>query len=50
MLLDEAIREINDADDPIDAARRISEIYEAEDADLVLPWLFEMAVALQLDD
>lgn len=50
MQLDDAIREINKADDPIDAFNRVSENYDGEDADLVLPWLGEMAATLALDD
>lgn len=50
MQLDDAISAINNADDPIDAFNRISEVYEGDDADLILPWLAEMAAALQLGD
>lgn len=48
MQLEEAIDAINRADDPVAAYDKVAAAYDEDDADLILPWLAEMAATLQV--
>lgn len=50
MELEEAIEKINGSDDPLSAFREVSQVYDQSDADIVLPWLEEMAALRETVD